>query len=199
MVSTADQEQKYTLSDYFELEEAAEEKHEFLNGKIVDMPGGTGPHNLISANMITALKIALKPKQSTFLVMGSDMKIVIEAFNRVRYPDAVVVSEYLDYYGGRQDVITNPLLIVEVLSDGTEKVDRGPKFEEYKTLPSFKEYVLISQQLPYITTYFREEDDLWRIRSISDLGGSVFLRSLDCTLSLSDIYEHIDFGSQATD
>ena len=80
--------------------------------------------------------------------MGSDIKIAIEAFTHFRYPDAVVICEKIEYYGNRKDVIVNPLLIVEVLSSGTESIDRGVKFDDYKTLSSFKEYVLVSQQSP---------------------------------------------------
>ena len=184
----------YAVEEYLQLEECAEDKHEYLNGKIDKMPGATGIHNIIVANVITALNIALKKREKKYIVIGSDMKIRIEAFNHIRYPDAVVVCEKLEYYGNRQDVIVNPLLIVEVLSDSTAEFDRGIKFEEYKTLSSFREYVLISQRMTYVTTYFREEDELWRIHNTTNPQDIVDLRSLECRLALQDIYEHIDLA-----
>ena len=183
----------FSISDYLAFEEQSERKHEFLDGRIVPMPGATGIHNLITVNITTALKIALRKLERKYLVMGSDMKIQIEAFNHFRYPDAVVVCEKLEYYRDRKDVIVNPLLIVEVLSEGTEKQDLGVKFDEYKTIPSFQEYLLVSQKRPYVSVYQREEQDLWRIKTILDPQAEIQLRSIGCTLSVTDIYEDISF------
>lgn len=184
-----------TLEEYLAFEANAEDKHEFVNGKIIEMPGATSPHNLIATNILTCIKIALKAKETTYFVMGSDMKIYIESLDQVRYPDAVVVCEELVHYGDSKMLLVNPLLIVEILSPSTEKFDRETKFEEYKNLPSFKEYFLIHQERPMVTTYLREkeEEDLWRIRSTTGLDQSCALKSIDIELALSDIYEHIEF------
>ena len=185
----------YTPEEYLYREERSKSKHEYVNGKIIPMPGASVPHNLITVNVITALKSFLKKGEKKYFVMGSDIKIGIQAFTHFRYPDAVVVCEEIKYYGSRTDVIINPLLIVEVLSTGTESVDRGVKFDDYKTLSSFKEYVLISQEKPYVSTYFREEEDLWRTKVVEDLEASVNLRSIGCEIALTDIYDQIEFVS----
>ncbi|MEM8528957.1 MAG: Uma2 family endonuclease [Bacteroidota bacterium] len=182
-----------TLEEYLAFEAKSEVKHEFINGKIVEMPGATGPHNIIASNLMTCIKIALKAKEATHIVMGSDMKIYIEDIDQVRYPDAVVVCEELIYHGNNKMLLINPLLIIEVLSPSTEEFDRTTKFEQYKQLPSFKEYLLVHQERPLVSTYFREEEDLWRIRSTRGLEESCTLKSIDIELALKDVYEHIGF------
>lgn len=103
------------------------------------------------------------------------------------------INGNIEYYDNRKDVILNPLLIVAVLSPGTEKYDRGTKFDEYKTIPSFKEYVLISQKMPYVSTYFKEDTELWRIKTTMNKEATVYLRSIDLEISLKDIYDGLQF------
>ncbi len=184
---------KYTFDEYLDFERQSSIKHEFINGKIVEMAGGTGNHGIIAANMVAELKFSLKEKEKQYFVLGSDLKIRIEAVNEARYLDALVICEKLEYYDNRKDVILNPLLIVEVLSPGTQKYDRSTKFDEYKTISSFKEYVLISQKMPYVSTYYREEEDLWRIKTTMNKQASVYLRSIDVEISLDDIYDGVQF------
>jgi Uma2 family endonuclease len=184
---------RFTFQEYLDFERASSEKHEFIDGKILKMAGGTGNHGIIAANIVAELKFALKQKDKKYFVLGSDLKIRIEAINQARYPDALVICEELEYYDNRKDVILNPLLIVEVLSPGTQKYDRGAKFDEYKTIPSFIEYVLVSQKMPYVSTYFREEEDLWRIKTTMNKKASVYLKSIEAELNLEDIYDGVNF------
>lgn len=184
---------KVTLSQYFISEELAEVKHEFHNGKLIPMPGGTFYHNKIINNIIFALNLALEDKADVFHILGSDMKIFIPAWNHVVYPDAVVIAEAPDFYEDRKDVILNPLLIVEVLSSGTENYDKGAKFEKYQSIPSFREYVLVQQGKAEVTTYHREEPDLWRTTNVTDLKEEVVLRSVAAGLDASRIYKGIVF------
>ncbi|MDX1941310.1 MAG: Uma2 family endonuclease [Saprospiraceae bacterium] len=193
MVSIDVIEKIYTHDEYLALEERAEGKHEFVNGKIIEMSGASAPHNLIAMSIGSALKVALRGREKKHFVMGSDMKIRIEAINQTRYPDALVICDKLEFYKKRTDVITNPLLIVEVLSRSTEDFDRTLKFEEYKFLPSFKEYVLIHQDRPFVTTYFREEEELWRVHTTMGTTENIYFKSIDCQLNMADIYEDIVF------
>jgi Uma2 family endonuclease len=193
MVAIPILEKTYTHDEYLALEERSEVKHEFINGKIIEMPGASAPHNLIAISMVTALKIALKNNPKKHFVMGSDIKIRIEPINQTRYPDAVVICDKLEFYKKRTDVITNPLLIVEVLSRSTEDFDPTLKFEEYKFLPSFQEYVLIHQDRPFVTTYFREAEELWRVHTTIGTTESIDLKSIDCQIALANIYEDIVF------
>lgn len=132
-------EKHYTVSEYLAFEKRAKNKHEYYNGKIVKFHGKSVIHNQLAANVTAALVTALYERE--FVVSTSDTKIYIPRLETFVYPDAVVVFEKAGFYNGKRDVITNPLLIVEFVS-------RSAFFRYYKTLPSFKEYVLIEQTKP---------------------------------------------------
>jgi Uma2 family endonuclease len=183
----------YSFEEYLRREEKAVEKHEFYNGKIFKMPGGTHSHGEISANAISALKVVVRPLPKKFRVYSSDLKIYIEPSDIGVYPDALVICEEPIFWNNRLDVIVNPLLIVEVLSPSTQSFDRLGKFDLYKSLPSFQEYVLINADKHSVETRFREEPDLWRIKTEDDINNSVALRSLGVSISMADIYEDIIF------
>lgn len=181
------------LSEYLNQEEKSETKHEYFNGKVVEMPGGTSYHNLIAARMITALTNAVDKKKQTYYVLSSDMKIYIPAFNAVVYPDAVVICEEMKYYEERNDVIINPLLVVEVLSPSTEAYDRSSKFLKYRTLPSFREYVVVRQDKPQITTFYREKPGIWHEGEAEGIDQEVYLASIDHNITLKKIYKGVTF------
>ena len=183
----------YTFEAYLRREEKSLEKHEFYNGKIIKMPGGTDIHNEISMNIGTAIKIAIRPLPTKFHVYNSDLKIRIEPNNIGVYPDALVICDEPQFWHDRRDVITNPLLIVEVLSPSTQAYDRRGKFELYKLLPSFQEYVLVDTDTHSVETRFQEEPNLWRIKTETSLNNSVKLRSIGVEISMLDIYEDIVF------
>jgi Uma2 family endonuclease len=183
----------YTFEEYLRREEKAAEKHEFYNGKIIKMPGGTDIHSKVSANAIFALKFVIRPLPKRFSVYTSDLKIYVEPSDIGVYPDALVICEQPEYWKNRHDVIVNPLLIVEVLSPSTQSYDRLGKFELYKLLPSFQEYVLINADKHSVETRFREEPDLWRIKTETDINNLVALRALGVSISMADIYEDIVF------
>ncbi len=181
----------YTLAEYLAFEARAAEKHEFVDGYIIPMAGSKGPHNLIAANTITALNVALMQQEQRYMVLSSDQKIFIPATKRIRYADTLVVCERMEYLDEQQTVLINPLLIVEVLSPGTESGDRGPKFHEYQSIPSFREYILIDQEQPHVTAFFQEEVKRWRISETQGLKASISLRSVPATLKLSELYRHV--------
>ena len=183
----------YTFEEYLRREEKAVEKSEFFNGKIIKMPGGTDIHSEISMNIGAAIKFAVRPLPLKYRVYSSDLKIYIEATNTGVYPDALVICEQPEFWRERRDVIVNPLVVVEVLSPGTQAYDRMGKFDLYKLLPSFQEYVLVDAGKYSVETRFREEPDLWRIKTETGIQNSVSLRSLGVTISMSDIYEDIIF------
>jgi Uma2 family endonuclease len=183
----------YTFAEYLRREEKAVEKHEFYNGKIIKMPGGTHSHGEISANAISALKVVVRPLPKKFRVYSSDLKIYIEPSDIGVYPNALVICQEPIFWKNRLDVIVNPLLIVEVLSPSTQSYDRLGKFELYKMLPSFQEYVLINADKHSVETRFREEPDLWRIKMEDNINNNVVLRSLGASISMADIYEDITF------
>lgn len=151
-----------------------------------------GPHNEISINIATAIKIAVKHFNKKYRVYGSNQKIYLPVLNHGLYPDAVVICEQPIYWDENEVLLINPLAIVEVLSKSTRVHDRGSKFDDYKTLPSFKEYVLIEQNKCYVETRFREAPDLWRETVYTEIEGQILLKSIGCTISMADIYENIE-------
>ena len=183
----------YTFEEYLRREEKAVEKHEFYNGKIVKMPRGTDKHSEISMNIGAAIKFAIRPLTIKFRVYNSDLKIRIDSLDSGIYPDALVICKEPEYWQDRQDVIVNPLVIVEVLSPSTQTYDRLGKFELYKQLPSFQEYVLVNTDKYAIETRFQEEPNLWRIRNETNIDNSVHLYALGVSISMADIYENIVF------
>ena len=149
------------------------------------------PHNVIGSNILVALKYDFKLKGQNYLVVGCQQQVYLPALNYALYPDVLVVTDTPLFWDGNQVLLINPILIVEVLSKSTKKYDRTSKFAEYKTLESFKEYVLIDQNKCYIETYFKEKQGVWHGTDYTDINEKLYLKSLDCTIALTDIYENI--------
>jgi len=186
-------EKNYTIKEYLSLEDASVEKHEFYNGKIIKMSGAKPNHNLIAANIITALNNALEKNEKEYFVLTSDSKIYNARLNSFLYPDAVVICENIELYPGSSTVITNPLLIVEVLSPSTEEHNRTGKFYDYKLIPSFKEYVLVWQTIPSVTASYKIADRTWQDTEAEGLDSSIYLQSINCSIDLKKVYRGIKF------
>lgn len=184
----------FTIEEYLELEERSLTKHEYHNGKILEMAGGTTVHNQLGGKIITQLNIAVDSAEKTFLVYTSDMKIWIDNFKRFVYPDAVTIATKPEYYDNRRDIITNPLLIVEVSSAGTETYDRNGKFDLYRTLPSFQEYLIVSQEMHHVSRYFREAPDLWRTADYFKLDEMIPLQSMGVEIPMLGIYRGVELA-----
>ena len=193
MVALLSPETTYSIEEYFELEAQLIEKLEYYDGKITKMPGASYVHNLIATNVLIALGNALQ--DSKFEVNNSDTKIHIPSIESFVYPDAVVICEKPLFYQNRVDTILNPLLVVEVLSPSTEDYDRGEKFYLYRSLASFKEYVVIHQNHILVSAFFRLNEKDWRTDDVANLSESIHLQSVDVKLKLSDIYRGIDTQS----
>ncbi|MBD0254627.1 MAG: Uma2 family endonuclease [Cytophagales bacterium] len=184
---------RYTPEEYFLFEESAQEKHEYENGEIFAMSGGTFLHGLIGGNMITALNNALAGRNC--FTVGSDVKVGVKEYDSFMYPDVMVICGKIEYADGRRDVVKNPVLIVEVLSESTESYDRGRKFKKYQSLPSFREYVLVSQTEPIIETFFRQDDPHWLYTLTEGLEAAIPLRTIDNRIKLSDVYQRVEWAS----
>jgi len=179
----------YTKEEYLIFEEASEGKHEYHAGKIVAMAGGSLNHSTISTNISTnvssALKTILKSQNKPCRPFNSDAKIYVQQSDDYVYPDTSVVCGEVETHDVKNDGITNPVLIVEVLSGSTADYDRGAKFRKYCSLPSFKEYVLIAQDEPVVDVLFRDVD-FWRMVTTIGLHKSVRLK-----IPMALIYEDI--------
>lgn len=193
ILKPAKQPRRYSLEEYLRREEKSLERHEYYDGTIIRVPIARGTHNIIAVNTTTALQNALKSASKKYIVFNSNQKIYLPPLNFGLYPDALVVCEKPLYWDDNEVLLINPLLIVEVLSKSTSAYDRGDKFSEYKTLPSFKEYVLIEQNTCEVESRFREEPDLWRETIVTDINRQILLKSVGCSIALADVYENIEF------
>jgi Uma2 family endonuclease len=183
---------RYTLEEYFDLAEASEEKLEFRDGEILMMAGGTESHSLITANVVGELRARLKA--SPCRAYDSNLRVRARANRRYTYPDALVVcgERQFDPRDKKKLTVTNPTLIVEVLSDTTERIDRGEKFLAYIRAESLKEYVLVDQDAARLQTYFRQPDGTWSFAFFEGRDAVARLRSLEIDLPLSEVYTKVD-------
>lgn len=188
-------EKRYSPADYLALERAADTKHEFFDGEIFAMSGGTKVHSRLSVNMLHELSKALET--SPCEVLNSDMRIKLPT-GLYTYPDASVICDSPQFEDGHDDVLLNPIVIVEVLSPSTESYDRGKKFEHYRSCPSLRDYLLIAQDRVFVEHYSRQADtDQWLLTTWNSLEAAVTLTALGVRLPLRGIYARVDVPSVA--
>ncbi len=179
---------RLTISEYLAFEAGADIRHEFHQGEIFAMAGGTKNHGKIGSNIITELTLIERKKGCT--TYNGDVKVRIEASDRFVYPEASVVCGTVETSPHDENSITNPILIAEVLSDTTEAYDRGAKFRLYQQLPSFKEYLLIDQHRPVVTIYYRRDEKIWEMREVIGLDHTIYLQSLEAEITMADLYHN---------
>ena len=185
---------RYTLEEYIELDKNSEERYEYFDGEVFALAGGNIEHATISANLVRALGNRLAGRHCRALT--SDVRVKVPAAFPYRYPDvSVVCGEPVIESNLGQEMLVNPILLVEVLSSSTAAYDHGDKFSAYQSIASFREYLLISQERPHVVQYVRQPDNRWLRAEISGLAGLLTLESLDITLPLSEIYEQVNFPS----
>ena len=182
----------YTFEKYLRKEAKSVDKHEFINGKIIKMPGVKIPHNIIAANISGEMRAAFKKTEKKYLVFSSDQLIYFPKLDEGVYPDALVVCEKPVSWKNDQLLLTNPLLVVEVLSKSTSKYDRTSKFDKYKTLESFKEYVLIRQDACYAEVWYREKPGLWHETIVTDMESVLPLQSVGIHVEMREIYSGVE-------
>jgi Uma2 family endonuclease len=184
---------RFTVEEYFQLEETARDRHEFHDGVIVAMAGGSPEHSLIIMNVGGELRSRLKGCGCS--VYDSNLRLQLARQRRYSYADAAVICGEAEIVtvAGTGKVCVNPRLVVEVLSETTEAYDRTTKFDRYREIESFQEYVLVSQTTPRVETYFRHPDGGWRIDFAIGLDSKISLRSVPAELPLSEIYAGITF------
>ncbi len=151
-----------------------------------------------AANLTGALKYAVRPLPKRYIVYNSDQKVYIPDENKGVYPDTLVVCEKPEFWQGDEELIINPLLVVEVASRSTRAYDRSDKFMLYQKIPSFKEYILVEQNRPSVESWFQVEPNTWHKTIEKDLTKSILLKSLGVSIDLSEIYEYVDFLKKTT-
>jgi Uma2 family endonuclease len=182
----------YKAEEYLEAEVNSQERHEFINGEIVLMAGGTPNHNEITSILNTILRVSLKGKPYSIFVL--DQRLWIPQFKVYTYPDVMVVAKPIELQSGRTDTITNPLLIAEVLSKGTRAYDRDEKFAAYRSFPSFQEYLLIDQYRLQVEQYSKTEANKWIFSEYGMIGDRLMLTSVQVEIAIADLYENIEFS-----
>jgi Uma2 family endonuclease len=181
----------YTFDDWLATERAAlESRAEYIRGEVFAMTGASEAHNLIVVNTVASLHAQMKGRPCR--VYANDLKVRVQQADAGLYPDIVALCGDRDFYGDRRDVIQNPDLIVEVLSDSTEAYTRGDKFAIYRQLASIKEFLLISQHQVRAELFTRQPDDRWLFSDYSALGDTVPLPSVGCSLALAEVYDKVD-------
>lgn len=178
-----------TPEEYLAIERLAEYKSEYVDGVMYAMSGASLNHNTIVANVITELGLQLRGRACR--VLSSDMKVRIQDSRKFFYPDVSVICGEPQFHDERTDIILNPTLIIEVLSDSTAAFDRGLKFQAYQQIESLKEYILISQDSPLIEQFIRETKERWTYTAIVGMESSLNLPSIECELSLASVYDKI--------
>lgn len=183
----------FSLAEYFAQEEQAEDRSEFYEGEIFAMAGGTANHNLITINVTASLRDTLRNKPCKAFM--ADMRLLVKRRQLYTYPDVMVICGPLQYAPGRNDTVTNPVLIVEVLSPSTEAYDRGKKFEFYRTIDSLKEYVLVDQSRLYVERHRPLGLGRWEMTAFTAPEDVLSLESVDGELTLAAIYDGVELES----
>lgn len=182
----AESSQSYSKEAYFSLLEQSEEKLEYHDGMVIAMAGGSSNHSIIATNTITNLSFRLRDRDC--VVFNSDMAIAISASNRYVFPDISVCCGNRAYEDEKQTRLKNPSLIIEVLSEGTEAYDRGAKFAYYRSLPSFKEYIIIASDRIWVESFYRKAKDAWHIFSSNNLDKNLTIQSLNLDVPIRELY-----------
>ena len=166
-------------------------KYEYFNQKLIYMAGGKLPHGAITSNMVAALFNGLRKLKSPNSVYTDTKVCSYLDYKNYVYPDAVVSDGKGEYEDEKKDILTNPLLVVEVVSDSTEGFDRGDKFKSYRNIPSFKEYLIVSQDKRSVEQFYKDKRGNWQIGLVVT-EGSLKLKSMDIKIALDDIYFNVD-------
>ena len=184
------QESYYTVEEYIAILKNSDERYEYLDGELTAMAGGKIAHGSLALNVAAALQRKLPG--SGCRAFNSDVAIKVPAAPPFRFPDAsaacgeLIVEELQGI-----EMIVNPILLVEVLSESTEKYDREGKFLAYQSIPGFQEYLLIEQDRYHVTQYVKQGDSTWLRRDFIGSEAAVKLSSIDCILTLAEIYRDV--------
>ncbi|MFQ3617113.1 MAG: Uma2 family endonuclease [Cyanobacteriota bacterium] len=179
----------YTPEEYLDLEVIAEDKSEYRDGEIVPITGGSTDHNDIAGNLYAHLKFALR--QQSYKVFIGDVRLWIPKWRLFTYPDVMLIAGEPAFYADRTDTVTNPQMIVEVLSKSTRNYDQGDKFDAYRTIPEFQEYVLVDQYQVYVKQFIKTAEGYWLLKEYGDAQQTLAIASVDFVIRLEEIYEGV--------
>ncbi|MBI2365983.1 MAG: Uma2 family endonuclease [Deltaproteobacteria bacterium] len=186
---------RFTVAEYLSMDRDASEKHEFAFGETYAMGGASARHVEIVGNIVSELRNHLR--QRPCRVYSTDLRLRVDADHRYTYPDVVVVCGQPQFLDDQLDTLLNPDLIVEVLSESTRNYDRGDKFQQYRGIPSFREYLLVDQAKAHVERYSKQQDGTWSLWETDSLDHVVHLESIAVRLPVSEIYLKVEFDQAA--
>lgn len=182
---------KYTHEEYFELLDSSEDRYEYHDGEIRMMAGGTSSHSKIKGDLNAFLTIAARG--GVCEPFDSDMAVHIPKWNSYVFPDLSFVCDQAKYGDKAQRLLLNPALLIEVISETSEGYDRGEKFWKYRSLDSFREYMLIDSRRYAVECWYKEDEKIWRMDAAFSREESVYLHTLKVSLPLAEIYRRVAF------
>jgi Uma2 family endonuclease len=184
----------YTPEEYLELETIADYKSEYIDGQIIPMTGGSTNHNRIALNLSADLNIAFR--KIPYDVFIGDVRLWIPERRIFTYPDVMVIEGKPEYFQKRTDTVLNPIVIVEVLSKGTKNYDRESKFEAYRTIPSFQEYLLIDQTRIYVEQFSKTGTKQWSFSEYDESDEAIAFAKVPFQISLADLYNKVQLNAE---
>lgn len=197
MVKIIESKKVMTAEEYLERERTTLRenggKHEFFNGKLIEMAGGTRTHNKIIHNCSYILESQIREKETAHDVTTSETKVVsFLTYKNYLYPDVVVVNGASIFADDFEDIVANPQILIEVLSDSTESFDRGEKFQSYRNIKYLEEYILICSDKRRIEQYYKDENGRWQFGEVI-LEGHLKLNSVPFVLDIDEVYRKVVF------
>ncbi|MCI5145243.1 MAG: Uma2 family endonuclease [Candidatus Electrothrix sp. AR3] len=190
----AEEQHQISPEEYLTGERESDMRHEYFAGEVFAMAGASREHNQISTNIVRLLGNQLLEKPCS--VFASDMKVKVKKKKKYSYPDIVVVCEKEEYEDEHNDVLLNPVVLIEILSDSTEAYDRGDKFSHYQDIPSFTEYILVSQYTFKMERFTRQPNNSWVYTIYQGEKDILSIETIDCELPLAEVYRKVRFAEQ---
>jgi Uma2 family endonuclease len=184
--------ERLTEQEYLARERRAQTKSEYLGGRVFALAGASERHVLITGNVFAALHAQLRGRACR--VYSKDLRVKVGPAGFYAYPDIAVVCGEPRFEDTELDTLLNPTLIIEVLSPATESYDRGKKFELYRKIETFVEYLLIAQDRPFLEHHLRRPDGSWLMHETTSLDAVLLLESIECRLAAKDVYERVEVG-----
>lgn len=188
---------KMTVDEYLEFERDSEIRHEFIDGEIYAMAGASPSHNRIVLNLSVSMFDHVDSNGCE--MFGENQRLALEKSTDrdYLYPDTSVVCDAPEFTDDNPKALKNPILIIEVLSPSSQKFDSDEKFTLYRQMDTFREYVLVWQDKAKIACYYLNDNNIWEFSDATGLESTILFKSIDCTLSLADVYRRVTFDDES--
>lgn len=180
-----------TVEQYLAMEDAADDKHEYIGGEVYAMAGASFPHNQIASNALGSVWQFLQDKSCD--IYGSDLKVHVKTASGFVYPDLTIVCDGPQFLENRTDIVINPSVIIEVTSPDTQGYDHGKKFMLYRQMPTLREYILISSMEVLVEKFVREESGAWTLTEYKEMNKQFFIDTIGYQTTLAKLYRKVVF------